>query len=189
MLTISIMPSRRPSVFQSTARHRLVLVQHADQDQQPGAEQRDDRAVELVAHDDDVRDDEERRRHPQRRQAEDHATRRARSPCISASLRAAARSSTSRADTMPTSRPLSRSTTGMLFAPLVQQQHDFERRRVRVHDMVGHHDVNSRTGSLVDFAHLFAQLPERVRHEREIRHAVAEERRLRAAAPRAAGRA
>ena len=33
MLTISIMPSRRPSVFQSTAAHRLLLVQHADEDQ------------------------------------------------------------------------------------------------------------------------------------------------------------
>ena len=71
MLTISIMPSRRPSVFQSTAPIASSWFSTPDEDQEPGAQQRDDRAVELVAHDDDVRQDEERRRHPQRRQAED----------------------------------------------------------------------------------------------------------------------
>ena len=35
MLTISIMPSSRPSVLKSTARHRFFLRQHADQNQQP----------------------------------------------------------------------------------------------------------------------------------------------------------
>ena len=117
MLTISIIPSSRPSVLKSTARDRLLLVQHADQDQQPGAQQRDDRAIQPVAHDDEVGHDEERRRHPQRRQAEDHADACAASPCISLPLPAASAASTSRADTMPTSRPLSRSTTGTLFAP------------------------------------------------------------------------
>ena len=49
---------------------RLFLVEHADQDHHAGADQRDDRAVDLLRHDGGVGDGQDGGRHPHRIQAE-----------------------------------------------------------------------------------------------------------------------
>jgi len=51
--------------------HRFGLIDHADQDHQRGAEQRHDRAVELVPDDRRVGREQDRRRHRHRIEAED----------------------------------------------------------------------------------------------------------------------
>ena len=118
MLTISIMPSSRPSVFQSTAPIASCCGRDADRISEPGADERDDRPVHLLAHDDRVYADEQQRRHPQRGQAEDHGgfvprrTVHYRSPSGCSAAR------TSRAVTMPTSSPVRSTTTGIALHPL-----------------------------------------------------------------------
>jgi hypothetical protein len=53
----------------------FLLVEHAGEDQQPGAQQRDDRPVQPVAHDDEVSHDKQSRRDDERLQPRLHRRR------------------------------------------------------------------------------------------------------------------
>ena len=60
---------------------RLVLIEHADQDHHAGADQRDDRAVDLLRHDGGVGDGQDAGRHPHRIEAEINVRCRVRGHC------------------------------------------------------------------------------------------------------------